>query len=184
MPDLGRNMSTFTRLLIALVLSGFLVSSAAAQFPNSGKLNAWTTRPVSRRHGAEATYVQKIRVGRHQAFDRVVFEFSGSMPNYRVEYLNSRFYEDEGGRHRIRIAGKAFMQVALSVIPGDEEQLKLRDQKDFIPKGRLKLPSVWEVDEATWFEGYYDFLLGIGARKPFRVSELSDPLRLVIDFKH
>ena len=182
--NLTEMLTTSIKLFIGFGLFGFLVPSAAAQFPNSGKLNAWTTRPVSRRHRAEATYVQKTRVGRHQAFDRVVFEFSGSMPNYRVEYLNSRFYEDEGGRHRIRIAGRAFMQVALSVIPGDEEQLKLRDQKDFIPKGTLKFPSVWEVDEATWFEGYYDFLLGIGARKPFRVSELSDPLRLVIEFKH
>ena len=177
-------MSSITRLILAVVFSVLAFSSASAQFPNSGKLNVWTTRAVSRRHGEDSTYVRTIRVGRQRGFDRVVFEFSGSMPNYRVEYLNSRFYEDEGGRHRIKIAGRTFMQVALSVIPGDEEQLRLRDQTDFIPKGRVKLRSVWELDEATWFEGYYDFLLGIAGRKPFRVTELSNPLRLVIDFRH
>jgi len=106
------------------------------------------------------------------------------MPNYRVEYLKGRFYEDEGGTHRIKIAGNVFMQVNLSVIPMDEEQMRLREQKDFMPTGRQKLRSVWELEETGLFEGYYDLLLGISARKSFRVSELSDPLRLVIDFKH
>ena len=173
------------RLLIAIVIFGSTISPAAAQFPNAGRLNSWTTRPVARRHGAaQPTYVRNIRVGHHQGFDRVVFEFSGVMPNYRVEYLRSRYYESEAGRQRITIAGTVFVQVGLNVIPADEEQLKLHDQKDFIPKGRLKLPTVREIEDAQLFEGYYDFLLGIRVRKPFRVGELADPLRLVIDFKN
>ena len=174
-----------SRLLIAIVIVAFTVSSAAAQFPNAGKLNTWTTRPVARRHGAtQPTYVRNIRVGRHRGFDRVVFEFSGVMPNYRVEYLKSRYYQNEGGTHRIKIAGNAFVEVNLNVIPADDEQLKLSQQKDFIPHGRLKLPTVREIEDAQLFEGYYDFLLGISARKPFRVTELGDPLRLVIDFRN
>ena len=128
--------------------------------------------------------MRNVRVGRHQNFDRVVFEFSGSMPNYRVEYLRSRFYEDESGTHRIKIAGNVFMQVNLSVIPMDEEQMRLREQKNFMPTGRQKLRSLWELDETGLFEGYYDLLLGLSARKSYRVSELSDPLRLVIDFRN
>ncbi len=106
------------------------------------------------------------------------------MPNYRIEYLKGRFYENEGGRQRIKIAGNAFVQVNLNLIPTDEEQMKLREQDSFIPKGRLKFRSVLELDEAGLFEGYYDFLLGLRARKLFRVSELSSPLRLVIDFRN
>lgn len=173
-----------SRLLVALCFCALNAPQAAAQFPNNGKLNTWTTRVVSRRHATETTYLRSVRVGRQQTFDRVVFEFSGAMPNYRVEYLKSRFYEDEGGTHRIKIAGNVFMEVNFSVIPADEEQMRLREQKDFIPIGRLKLRSVRELEEAGLFEGYYDFLLGISARKPFRVTELSDPLRLVIDFKN
>src|SRR5215204_2635996 len=122
-------MKLIRALLIALLFCVLSVSSAAAQFPNAGKLNSWTTRAVARQHGAtEATYVRQIRVGRHQGFDRVVFEFSGAMPNYRVEYLKSRYYENEGGRHRIKIAGNAFVEINLNVIPADEEQLKLRER--------------------------------------------------------
>ena len=177
-------MLTIARLLIVVLVLSATAASAVAQFPNTGKLNTWTTRPVSRRHATDTTYVRRIRVGRHQTFDRVVFEFSGAMPNYHVGYLRSRYYEDEGGTHRIKIAGNIFMEVNLSVIPSDEEQMRYHDQQDFIPKGRQKFRSVWELEEAGLFEGYYDFLLGVSARKPFRVIELSDPLRLVIDFKN
>ena len=178
-------MKTISRLLIALSFWALITPQASAQFPNTGRLKTWTTRAVARNHqGVETTYVRAVRVGRHQTFDRVVFEFTGAMPNYRLQYLPSPFYESEGGRNRIKIAGRAFVQVNLNLIPTDEEQLKLREQEAFIPKGRLKLRSVWEVDEAGLFEGYYDFLLGISSRKQFRVSELSDPLRLVIDFRH
>jgi len=34
------------------------------------------------------------------------------------------------------------------------------------------------------FEGFYDFVVGVGWPKPFRVIELSNPARLAIDFKH
>lgn len=182
---LKKAMKTCNRIVIAFIFSVLTVSTTVAQFPNKGKLNTWTTGTVSRTHeGTGTTYVRSVRVGRHQTFDRVVFEFAGSMPNYQVEYLRGRFYENEGGRQRIKIAGNAFVQVNLNLIPTDEEQMKLREQASFIPKGRLKFRSVWELDEAGLFEGYYDFLLGIRARKPFRVSELSNPLRLVIDFKN
>ncbi len=178
-------MKTFSKLLIALAFCALSTPHATAQSVNSGRLNTWTTRTVSRVHeGAGTTYVRNVRVGRHQTFDRVVFEFTGSMPNYRVEYLRARFYDNEGGRQRIKIAGNAFVQVNLNLIPTDEEQMKLREQDSFIPKGRLKYRSVWELDEAGLFEGYYDFILGIRARKPFRVSELANPLRLVIDFRN
>ncbi len=106
------------------------------------------------------------------------------MVNYQIEYLKGRFYENEGGRQRIKIAGNAFVKVNLNLIPTDEEQMKLREQDSFIPKGRLKFRSVLELDEAGLFEGYYDFLLGLRARKSFRISELSNPLRLVIDLQH
>ena len=182
---LSRVMKTFDQILIAFIFSVLTASTTAAQSPNTGTLNTWTTRAVARTHeGPGTTYVRSVRAGRHQTFDRVVFEFVGSMPNYQVEYLRGRFYENEGGRQRIKIAGNAFVQVNLNLIPTDEEQLKLREHAAFIPKGRLKFRSVWELDEAGLFEGYYDFLLGIRSRKPFRVTELTNPLRLVIDFKH
>ena len=39
------------------------------------------------------------------------------------------------------------------------------------------------VEAAGFFEGHYDFLLGLRSRRLFRVTELANPSRLVIDFK-
>src|SRR5439155_24119979 len=115
--------------------------------------------------------------------DRVVFEFDGPIASYSIEYLASRFYESESGRERIRIVGNAFVHVIFHIIPTDEKQLALFQAKDFSPKGKLIMPSLLQIEDKGLFEGYYDFLLGISSRKVFRVTELTNPSRLVIDFK-
>ena len=169
--------------VIALVLGGAL--SASAQNRNTGKLNTWTTRPVGRIHeGGEPAHLRTVRAAKQKGFDRIVFEFTGPIPNYTIEYHPSRSYEYNGGERPIKIAGRTFVHVNLNSIPVDEEQLKFTEGTDFVPKGRLKLPALWEVEAAGFFEGHYDFLLGLRSRRLFRVTELANPSRLVIDFKH
>lgn len=173
----------FVSLFATIVLLAGAVS-ASAQNKNAGKLNAWTTRPVARIHeSGETAHLRVVRAAKQKGFDRIVFEFTGSVPNYTVEYHPSRFYEDDSGRREIKIAGRTFVHVNLNSIPVDEEQLKFTESPDFAPKGRLKLPMLWEVEAAGFFEGHYDFLLGLKARRMFRVTELTNPSRLVIDFR-
>ena len=117
-------------------------------------------------------------------FDRVVYEFEGPFPNYRIEYLNGRLYDTEAGRQHIRQAGNVFLQITFFMIPTGDEQLKFTDAKNFVPRGRLIMPSLQSVKDKILFEGLYDFLMGVSSRKPYRVTELSNPSRLVIDFKH
>lgn len=172
------------KLLVSIALLYLLALSATAQTAATGKVNTWTTKPMERRESSESTHLRTVRAAKQSGFDRVVFEFDGGLPNYTINYLRSRWHEDESGRHRLKLAGNAFVEVYLFVIPVDDEQLKLSQAKDFYPKGRLKFSSLKEVDEGMFFEGYYDFFLGIKSRKLFRVTELSNPSRLVIDFKH
>jgi hypothetical protein len=174
---------------LALVASGIVMSSSFmvfAQLGTAGELNTWTVKPVSRDHGPsrENTYVKTVRAAKQKDFDRLVFEFEGAFPTYRFEYLKSHFYESEGGRQRIRTAGKAFLLLTLLQVPADDKQVALSDAESFVPKGRLRLPALWSIDDKELFEGTYDFVAGVSARKPFRVTELSNPARLVIDFKH
>jgi hypothetical protein len=158
--------------------------SASAQPQNIGKFETWT-KAFSRAHQlSEVTHLRQVRADSQNWFDRVVFEFDGLVPNYNIKYLASRFYEDEGGKHRIKIAGAAFLQVELFVIPYDERQDEFAQRKGFYPKGNLKLPSLREIEDKGQFEGFYNFLLGISSRGVFRVSELSNPARLVIDLRH
>ena len=168
---------------LAVVLSLFFCGVVFSQFQNAGELNSWTSRSVARHH-SETSAVRTVRAARQKGFDRVVFEFDGPVPNYDIQYLKSSFYEGEGGRRRIRIAGSRFMQVTLSQIPVDEKQINFIEAKNFIPKGRLRLPAVAQIEQREFFEGVFDFVIGVKGTKLFRVTELTNPARLVIDFKH
>ena len=174
------------RLLSAalIILCGSSLS-ASAQFDDQGRVGTWTTGRVARRHEqTENPHLKVVRVAKQKGFDRVVFEFTGPMPNYSIRYLKGGFYEDEGGSHRIRIAGKSFLQITLNQIPMDEIQAAFSTGMNFAPEGRLKLPALQEVQEQTLFEGFYDFLLGVKSRRAFRVTEFQNPARVAIDFKH
>ena len=158
--------------------------SGSAQFENEGKLSAWTTAPVERRHEqSENPHLRVVRVAQQNGFDRVVFEFTGPMPNYSIKYLKGRIFDDLDGSHRIRIAGNAFIQVTFNQLSADEVQAGFSSARNFSPEGRLKLRALMEVQEKTLSEGFYDFLLGIKSRRAFRVIELQNPARLAIDFK-
>ena len=171
--------------LITAVFFALLSSiSASAQPQNIGKLDTWT-KAFSRAHAQPAVIrLRQIRATREKLFDRVVFEFEGLIPSYNIKYLAARSYEDLDGKHRIRIAGNAFIQIEMFVIPFDERQGEFTGRRDFSPKGRLMMPSLRQVEDKGAEEGFYDVLLGVSSRKAFRVTELSHPARVVIDLRH
>jgi len=73
------------------------------------------------------------------------------------------------------------MQISIYGMPQMEDlPCKLQSYE----KGKLNLRAVRQIKEEVWFEGIRDFLIGVKAKKPFRIQELANPSRLVIDFKH
>src|SRR4051794_31488251 len=96
------------RLLVAPAFAFLSICSPAAQIGNVGPLEKWTTNPVSREHGliAEVSYIQTIRTAKHENYDRVVFQFTGRLPTYRIEYLKSNLYQSEARKVRVKSAGK------------------------------------------------------------------------------
>lgn len=172
-------------LLIVVILITFaFCSSVSAQSTSEGAFDTWTTKPFERLQSSDHSHLRTVRALRQGAFDRVIFEFEGPIPNYSIKYLPSRYFESERGRERIRITGNSFVHVNLHTITTDEKQLAMSQEKGFRPKGRLRMSSLLEIADQGLFEGYHDFLLGIRSRRPFRVNQLSNPSRLVIDFKH
>jgi hypothetical protein len=168
--------------IFCLLFIAVFASTAAAQWPDNGKLNAWTSRTISRRHdeSREAAYLKEVRVGRNKGFDRVVFEFIGDIPRYQVEYVKAPIVgtADE----EIKVAGRYFVEINLQLLPYPEPEQNIAEA--IIPEGRLKFPAISEVKEIEWFEGVRPFVVGLKAKKLFRVQQLSNPTRLVIDFKH
>jgi hypothetical protein len=81
------------RILVAVLLVLISLLSAPAQIENVGTLNTWTTKPFSRAHNSsnQASYVKVVRASKQKDFDRVVFEYQGPFPNYRIEYGGFNF---------------------------------------------------------------------------------------------
>ncbi len=153
--------------VLVLLLS---VSTVIAQ-KNKGKLNTWTTELVQRNYDDSAGCLSNIRVAKNKGFDRLVFEFNSGINNYTIYYLPSN-KDNEGAK--ITIAGKVFMNIDLYGTPCESQNY---------PEGKLKLPVIQQIRGGV-FEGIQNFVIGVKAEKLFRVQELSNPTRLVIDFKH
>ena len=170
-----------TTLILGFFIVAASFSTAAAQWQDAGKLNVWTTATVSRiTNSADSIYLTRVRAAKNDGFDRIVFEFTGGMPSYQIEYVKSGVFENTG-EQKIRVGGKAFLDVNLQSLPYPES----KTAKDAaIPKGNQKLAVFNEIREIEWFEGVRDFGIGLNAKRQFRVQELLNPIRLVIDFKH
>jgi len=47
--------------------------------------------------GTETALLERIEIGRHEGYDRVVFQFRDQLPGYRVEYVQRPLKEDGSG---------------------------------------------------------------------------------------
>lgn len=114
-----------------------------------------------------------VRVGRHQTFDRVVFEYRGGRPGYEVRYGEAT--EPGSGRP--------------ADIPGDADLVmtfRNAHARDYDGPTTLRpaLPAITAVRFVGGFEGMTTWGVGAPARLGFRVLELSSPPRLAIDVAH
>ncbi len=76
---------------------------------------------VERPSGAEGVgLLGDVRVGRHDGFDRVTFEFSGAaLPGYHLEYID-RPVRQCGSGHTTPIAGAGWLEVRLEPVHGHD----------------------------------------------------------------
>ena len=136
---------------------------------------------IERLSGQQAT-LRKIRVGRHNGFDRLVFEFEGGQPGYIVHY--TPVARRDGSGEPIRTLGNAALQVYLLA-----ESVNLDAQGfpyTFTPTGPItpRYPTLRQVRYGGYFEGGTTFGVGLSGRTGFRVLELTGPPRLAIDVAH
>lgn len=119
------------------------------------------------------------RVGTHSGYDRVVYQFSlDGKPTYRVRWVEAPI--EDGSGERRDVPGDAWLEVLVTSvdIPGESA-----------PSPDGPLPATLEgtgiaAADPIWggFEGYGQQFIGVtGEQRPFRVSVLSAPARLVVD---
>jgi hypothetical protein len=161
-----------------MVFCAFLSLTISAQIITKGNLNIWTNSEVARKKdfsSNKAGTLARIRSSQHKNFDRIVFEFeNGSLPMYQTLWEKPPFYEGETDV-RVKIAGSKFLTI------------------QFYPNGdwikgysveKTNFPMLRETALTYNWEGTTAFTLGLKSDTRFRVLELQNPTRLVVDFKH
>lgn len=122
-----------------------------------------------------------VRVGSHDDYDRVVFEFDSGIPEFTVDVAEPPFTEDGSG-FPIDVEGESFMVL---VMRGGTKQTDTGESSydgptDFDPG----LPRLVDLVEGGDFEAQSTWYFGLTGEACTRVFTLSEPDRLVIDIEH
>lgn len=123
---------------------------------------------------ARAT-ITDVRVGSHPGYDRLVVEFSGGMPEYRLVTQDPSTFVGPFSGLPVSVAGSAGMHLYLyrqDIPPSYQHGTNLKP-------GYSVLKQVVVMSD---FEGQADIAIGLGRLACPVVSTESNPVRLVIDF--
>jgi hypothetical protein len=123
--------------------------------------------------------VVRVEAGRHEAFDRIVFEFADIGAGYRVEYVDGPVGCGTG--EPVPLDGEAFLQITLNPAQAhDEAGQTTIDALELSPG----YPSIVAAVQTCDFEGYVTWVVGLPEQLDFRVTEVAAPLRLAVDIAH
>ena len=124
-----------------------------------------------------------VRAGRHDCYDRVVFDINGVIPGagvagYAVSYVQGEVAADASGEP-VPTAGDAALQVVVrapifGTVSGHQPGRPTpRVGDDFYSAAQLRSwDSLKQVTFAGSFEGQTTIAVGVPAQRPFRVGSL------------
>lgn len=166
-------------LLVAVLVSA-VVGVPAAASAESVCDTAWGSVAKVAAPGATGEMTD-LRAGRHDCYDRVVFDFRGTSEGFQVDYV-SDVYEDGSGR-LVPLRGGAKLRIVAHSPAYDESfnptyTYANRDELVDVAGYRTFRQVAW----AGSFEGQTMVGLGVRARLPFRAFTLTG--KLVVDVAH
>ncbi|ANS77497.1 hypothetical protein SGUI_0101 [Serinicoccus hydrothermalis] len=133
--------------------------------------------------GGGQLFAPELRAGRHEGFDRVVVDLTGTPastgPGWVASYEGSPTRAGSGAP--AGVAGDSVLQLVLGGMAYPEPGDPVYDAGDY-GLDTHSLGAVVEVIRTTPFEGQLQVFVGMtGEPRAYRVFTLSDPLRLVVD---
>jgi hypothetical protein len=129
----------------------------------------------------DGTWIADVRSAGQDGYDRVVFEFTDTVPRYTVAYADPPFVATND--EEVDVAGEAFLQVRLEGTSSFNlnEGVPVYDGPSRVTSDTEVVTEVVDVDD---FEALVIWVIGLTEQKPLVVTELDDPARLVIDIQH
>lgn len=150
--------------------------------PTRSALGEWTAGIVEGAGNSPGSAVlTSVRAARQADFDRIVIEFDrGEISGYHVEYVD-RPVRQCGSGEPTDVEGDGWLLVRLNPAQAhDDNGRPTVSTRDIRPT----LPNVAQLRLICDFEGYVEWVIGVRSPNPYRVLELTNPARLVIDINH
>ena len=126
---------------------------------------------------AGAANVIDVRVAEQTGYDRFVIQFDNKVPSYTVKRQAKPVFKSGGSGQPVTLLGSAGVLVQVHSATGAATYTGATDFK------HAEFLIVNEAQLAEDFEGYVSWGLGLSKPACMRAFTLSNPPRLVIDFK-
>ena len=122
--------------------------------------------------------LQDIRVGQHEGYDRVVFEYAGTgTPSYLAGYVDTPRQQASG--NPMQVPGTAHLELIVQGTAGD--MMRTDAPITQIGSKGVSTRSVQDVYLASIFEADSQFFIGLDRKRGFHVFTLENPTRIVVD---
>ena len=161
-------------------------ASQAATTTGAGMLGRPDTSPKRSEAAGEYDLAPvDVRVGSHQGFDRVVFEFAGAgTPGWFIDYTTEPRQQASG--ELIAFTGDGALNVMITGVPYPFDASV--PEEEWITAGRVagEAGAITGVTHDSIFEGQAQFTVGLTDTEApaYSVTLLEEPTRVVIDIKN
>ena len=137
--------------------------------------------PIVENASVAIANITDVRVGTHEGYDRVVFEFEQGTPELTLDRATPPFTQDASGEP-IDVEGTSFLRLTMrgGTKQTDAGTSSYDGPRDLHPEGS----SLVHLIEGGDFERQSTWYLGLTAETCARVLLLEDPPRVVIDVEH
>lgn len=137
--------------------------------------------PIVENASVALANIVDVRVGTHDGYDRVVFEFEQGTPELTLDRATPPFIQDGSGLP-VTVEGSSFLRLTMrgGSRQTDEGTSSYDGPTDFDPAQ----PVLVDLVEGGDFERQSTWYLGLASEACVRVLLLDDPARVVIDVEH
>jgi hypothetical protein len=155
-------------------------SAPTTPVPAYGPVWPLEPRSLSATIPSAAPALKAIRTGRHDTFDRVVFDFTGRAGSVRVRYVP--VVRADPSDFTVPLRGDAFLEV--TVQGAYARWLGQKPSYAGPDSVTPDYPTLKQVTVSGDFENVLSFGIGVDRTAGFTVARLTSPDRLVIDVAH
>jgi hypothetical protein len=167
-------------LALAATIGLTPTASAAGAGSTTTDLPAPTNTAPATGTGTGYGTLVNVRTGWHDRYDRTVFDFTNGTPGYRVEYGT---LVSGGTGDPIPLAGAATLRIVFNPAAAHDIETGATTY-DIHQVLNPRLPTLRQIKFGEDFEGYVSAGLGLADRVGFRVFQLHNPDRVVVDVAH